>query len=120
MIPIREKEAVTGEVRSAFNAIEQRLLMNEMGAAQQLNRVLTREVEKWQQLKNSPDRSDQEKNFVQEHRLDERGFWNKHPNLNSWSLRVPMNLVDPMPWEYHDETLREIQSRYYWPGMRGI
>ena len=128
MIPIREKQATTGEVRPAFNALEQRPLIDEIGTAQQRDPVITREIERWQQLTTLPDRSDQEEKFVQEHRLDERGFWKKHPNLNSWSLRVPVSHVDRILWEYHDdpfaghpgcdETLREIQSRYYWPGMR--
>ena len=94
MTPIREKQATIGEVRLAFNAMEQLPLMNKIGAAQQLDPALTRETKRSQQLKNSPDGSDQEEHFVQEHRLDERGFWKIHPSLNNWPLRVPMNLVD--------------------------
>ena len=60
--------------------------------------------------------------------MEGQGFWQKHPVQGTWALRAPADFGDKVLWEFHDdplaghpgcdETHREIQTRYYSPGMR--
>ena len=130
MLPPTRKgtETLSLNPRPVFNAVEQTTLIEEISASQQLDPVVAREIERWRELVNQPQRSTCEENYVREHRLDRQGFWKIHTERGTWAMRVPTNLVERVLAEYHDdtlaghpgadETLREIQTRYYWPGMR--
>ena len=73
--------------------------------AQQNDLMINREVERWNELTNLPRRNACEERYVQEHRLDDHGFWKQHPENQGWSLRVPSDLVQQVLWENHDSTL---------------
>ena len=129
LMPTREKTVTNLETTSpVFNALGQASLSEEITAAQQLDPIITREVEMWQEVCNKEERTKKEEDFAQKHKLDIYGFWKKHPTLGTWSLRVPASSVENVLCKYHDdplagqpgcdETLREIQSRFYWPEMR--
>ena len=121
-IPLTNRE----ETWPTINAISVPTLFERIGEAQQ-DPVETREAEQWLEL-NNQQRINTHKKCVLEHRLDHRGFWTSHPDNATWSLRVPPVIVEPVVAEHHDftlagypgmdETLRDIQTQYYWPGMR--
>ena len=116
------------EPRPSINTNTVHTLFENICEAQQRDPVVTREVERWVELNNQQQRTNIQDKYVQEHRLDHRGFWKRHPEMATWSLRVPLAMVEPVLAEHHDstlaghpgmdETLRDIQTRYYWPGMR--
>ena len=128
MIPVREKATTTDHSRPAFNAVERIPLIDKVSAAQQQDPTVTLEIEKWREICAKEPKSNREEDFAQKHKLDDQGFWKKHTTLGTWSLRVRTSVEHRVLWEYYDdpfaghpgcdETLREIQSRYYWPGIR--
>ena len=92
MIPVREKTTTTEHSRPAFSALERIPLIDEVSAAQQQDPAVTLEIEKWREICAKDPRSDREEDFAQKHKLDDQGFWKKHPTLGTWSLRVPASV----------------------------
>ena len=120
--------STNGEHRPTINVTGVSPVFNRVCEAQQNDPVVSRDVERWTELNNQPTRTPIQEKYVQEHSLYHRGFWKRYLVNNSWSLRVPRDMLEPVLFEHHDSTLAghpgmdvtllDIQAHYYWRGMR--
>ena len=87
LLPTREKTGANQKnSRPVFNALEQASLFDEIVAAQQPDPMITREIERWQEISAKRQKSAKEEDFVRRHKLESQGFWQKHPVQGTWAL----------------------------------
>ncbi|XP_033218334.1 uncharacterized protein LOC117173800 [Belonocnema kinseyi] len=93
----------------------------------QTDSAITRDVNRWREIRDHQLRNAEEESLLSRHRLDEFGFWKRGASDGKWRLPVAQASRPQVLWEYHDAplsghpgadvTIRAIQTFFFWPGM---
>ena len=94
---------------------------------QQEDPLISRDAIRLREMHERGPATSEEETFLQNHRIDGRGFWRRDSTDNTWRIQVPATLRERVIREYHDtplsghpgadETIRSIREFFFWPGM---
>ena len=81
-------------------------LFEDIFSAQQEDPEISQQISKWLEKKNQVGLTPEEEHFIQDHRVDERGFWRRSRDNKGWLLLAPKLLRQRIIWEFHDAPRR--------------